>query len=222
MGNGTMTSERQKTSHAGHRVRMRARFREEGLDTFAPHEVLELLLFEFIPGINTNPIAHTLIARFGSVKNVLTAPYEELLEVSGIGPKAAQGIRSVYALMTSEICTSFRRQERLTENDIAFLADWFMEKAPAGSMGLILCGPDRRFRDFVPLRVSPDDSLLSLGAQIVRASAGGSYYLLVKEDFSLVTREKADVLRRITGPGRALLLDVFILEGYRPTPVGEL
>ena len=31
--------------HGGHRKRMRERYRREGLDGFAPHEVLELILF---------------------------------------------------------------------------------------------------------------------------------------------------------------------------------
>lgn len=35
--------------HAKHRERMRTRFLEHGLDNFADHEVLELLLFYAVP-----------------------------------------------------------------------------------------------------------------------------------------------------------------------------
>ena len=35
--------------HDGHRGRMRRRFLENGLDSFADHEILELLLFYAIP-----------------------------------------------------------------------------------------------------------------------------------------------------------------------------
>ncbi len=214
-----MAADAGKNVHAGHRARMRERFMNGGLDSFEPHEVLELLLFQYIPVVNTNPHAHALIERFGSVKNVLTAPYEELMKVPGIGPKAAEGILSVYPIMSQEICVRFREHGLLTKIDLAFLADWFMDWVPAGSMGLLLCGQDRRFRDFVRLRVNPNDLLLDLSTQIVRAARGTSYYLLIKENFSLVTREKAQMLRQITGRGRALMLDVFVLEGCRPTSV---
>ncbi len=75
--------------HSGHRERMRNRFLESGLDGFAPHEVLELLLFYAIPQKNVNPLAHQLLARFGSLSGVLSAPPEQLSQVKGVGPSAA-------------------------------------------------------------------------------------------------------------------------------------
>lgn len=51
------------TVHEGHRQRMRERFCREGLDGFADHEVLELLLFDCIPNGNVNPLAHDLLTR---------------------------------------------------------------------------------------------------------------------------------------------------------------
>ena len=42
-----------------------------------------------MPRANTNPIAHALIKRFGSLKNVLTAPVEELTKVEGVGESSA-------------------------------------------------------------------------------------------------------------------------------------
>lgn len=82
-----------KNLHAGHRKRMRQRFRETGLAGFAEHEVLELLLFYSNPQKNTNPDGHRLINRFGSLKGVLDASYEELQEVEGIGEASATLIR---------------------------------------------------------------------------------------------------------------------------------
>ena len=49
--------------HDGHRERKREQFRQHGLDSFADHEVLELLLFYALPRRDTNPIAHELLAR---------------------------------------------------------------------------------------------------------------------------------------------------------------
>ena len=51
-------------AHDGHRSRMRERFRREGLNGFADHEALELMLFYAIPQRNVNPLAHALLERF--------------------------------------------------------------------------------------------------------------------------------------------------------------
>lgn len=75
--------------HAGHRQRMKERFIQGGLDGFAPHEVLELLLFYAIPQRDVNPLAHRLIERYGSLHAVLEAPADELANTEGIGPNAA-------------------------------------------------------------------------------------------------------------------------------------
>lgn len=75
--------------HAGHRDRLRRRFEREGLNGFAPHEALELLLTYAIPRIDTNGLAHALIGRFGSFGAVLDASKTDLMQVEGIGNRAA-------------------------------------------------------------------------------------------------------------------------------------
>jgi len=75
--------------HNKHRARLRERFRKEGLGHFAPHQVLELLLFYSIPRIDTNPLAHELLQRFGSLRAVMDAPYEQLRAVSGVTENTA-------------------------------------------------------------------------------------------------------------------------------------
>ena len=75
--------------HDGHRQRLKERFLREGLDHFSDVQVLELLLFYAIPRVDTNPIAHNLLACFGSLSQVLEAPVEELEKVPGIGRNAA-------------------------------------------------------------------------------------------------------------------------------------
>jgi DNA repair protein RadC len=75
--------------HDGHRKKMRARFLETGLDAFADHEALELLLYYAIPRKDTNGIAHELMNRYGTLEAVLSAPVEDLMRVEGIGEQAA-------------------------------------------------------------------------------------------------------------------------------------
>lgn len=75
--------------HEGHRERLRERFRQNSLSTFEPHEALELLLSYCIPKRDVNPLAHRLIAHFGSFAQVLDASPDELMQVPGIGAYSA-------------------------------------------------------------------------------------------------------------------------------------
>lgn len=61
------------------RQRMRNRFYKEGIDSFEPHEALEMILYFAIPRHDTNPIAHRLIDHFGSFHAVLEADREDLI-----------------------------------------------------------------------------------------------------------------------------------------------
>ena len=85
--------------HDGHRARRKALFREQGLDPFADHEALELLLFYALPRRNVNPIAHELLRRFGTLEGVFNAPPEALEEVADIGENAATLIALLVPLL---------------------------------------------------------------------------------------------------------------------------
>jgi len=86
---GKPAREESGMEHDGHRERMRERYRTQGLDSFAQHEILELMLFYAIPQRNVNPLAHQLITHFGSLYNVITATPEQLAQVRGVGDYTA-------------------------------------------------------------------------------------------------------------------------------------
>lgn len=75
--------------HEGHRARLKNKLLHGGASSLADHELLELLLFYSIPQKNTNPLAHTLLRTFGSLKNVLLADPADLQQISGIGQHSA-------------------------------------------------------------------------------------------------------------------------------------
>ena len=84
-----MSMQERANMHDGHRERVREKYRQSGLDSFSGHEVLELLLFYANRRGDTNPIAHGLIKRFGSLSAVFEASYDDLIKVDGVGDAAA-------------------------------------------------------------------------------------------------------------------------------------
>lgn len=74
--------------HDGHRRRMKEEFLARP-DSFPDHKLLEILLFYANPRSDTNPIAHALMERFGSLSGVLDATSDELCQVPGVGGHAA-------------------------------------------------------------------------------------------------------------------------------------
>lgn len=82
----------------GHRDRLRQRFRDGGDRALADYELLELLLFRLIPRRDTKPIAKALLARFGSLPEVLGAPVHLLTEVKGVGDSVATELKLTAAI----------------------------------------------------------------------------------------------------------------------------
>jgi len=81
----------------GHRERLRARFREAGSEALADYEMLELILFRAIPQRDVKPLAKTLLQRFGSFAEVISAPPERLKEIGGLGEAAVTEFKIVAA-----------------------------------------------------------------------------------------------------------------------------
>lgn len=86
-----------KPHYTGHRDRLRTRFAENGAKALADYELLELILFRSIPRRDTKPIAKALLARFGTVAEVLSAPIQRLTEIDGIGRSVALDLKIVQA-----------------------------------------------------------------------------------------------------------------------------
>jgi len=61
------------------------------------YELLELALFAAIPRRDTKPLAKALLKRFGSFAEVIAAPRERLLEISGVGESVVHHFKIVEA-----------------------------------------------------------------------------------------------------------------------------
>ena len=121
------------TMHDGHRKRMRERFRKDGLDGFAPHEVLELLLFYGRARGDVNPLAHRLLDAFGTLKGVLEARPEQLMTVEGVGEETATLISLMLPMFrrySACVCEERKRisnRSEAAEYCKAVLAGWRTE-----------------------------------------------------------------------------------------------
>lgn len=82
-----------KNPLAGHRARLRARLEQEPL-AVADYEVLELLLGLALVRKDTKALAHELMNRFKTIRGVLDARFDELVQVPGFGP----GLLSLWRL----------------------------------------------------------------------------------------------------------------------------
>jgi len=87
------TSKKPKPHYHDHRDRLRDKFARRGADAFDDYELLELILFQALPRIDTKPIAKLLLAKFGTLAEVVAAPVEKLTTVKGIGPSAAMHLK---------------------------------------------------------------------------------------------------------------------------------
>ena len=97
---------------------MKERFIKSGLDDFAPHNILELLLFYSIPRGDTNPVAHRLIDTFGSLSGVFDATPEELAKVDGVGENSA-----ILISMIPQIARKYLEDKADTANIVGGCSD---------------------------------------------------------------------------------------------------
>ena len=87
------TKTKKSNIHKDHRSRLKNQFIESGIDALTDIQKLELLLFYAIPQKDTNPIAHSLINEFGTISDVMSASYNELMKVDGVKENTATLIR---------------------------------------------------------------------------------------------------------------------------------
>ena len=110
--------------HAGHRKRMRERFLKTELNGYQPHELLEILLYYGIPRVDTNPVAHALLNRFGSLRGVISADPDQLKQVPGMTESAICLITLLRAMYTHDAGEAFRGKQMESFSDIC---DYFAQ-----------------------------------------------------------------------------------------------
>ncbi len=115
--------------HKDHRKKVREKFYECGLQGMAPHNILELLLFFGIPFKDTNPMAHELINRFGSLSAVFEAKRSDLMQVKGMTENAACLISLILPLYRkySEDLINRKKNFNTTQELVEFLRTLYID-----------------------------------------------------------------------------------------------
>jgi DNA repair protein RadC len=90
--------ETKETPHAKHRERMINKFIQNP-DSFAEHELLEVLLYSVIKRQDTNALAHRILSYFKNLKAVFDADVNTLMKINGVGIKVATHIKTVGLIM---------------------------------------------------------------------------------------------------------------------------
>jgi len=116
--------------HAGHRNRVKERVKDNSIDKFSDHALLEILLFFAITRKDTNETAHKLINEFGSLEGVFKAPYDALLRVEGVGEKTALLIRVVSSIFDRiRLSSANNNKEPMTTDRMKeYLASYYRSK----------------------------------------------------------------------------------------------
>ncbi len=113
-------------SAEGHRERLRQRFLQGGLDAFLDYEIVELLLTLGTPRKDCKEQAKELIEKFGSLKQVLDAPIEELAQVKGIGSANIFGLKLFQEI--AERYSKERARERSVLDSPESVSDYLRNK----------------------------------------------------------------------------------------------
>ncbi len=121
--------EKSTNIHRNHRQKVREKYYASGFRGMAAHNVLEMLLFFGIPYKDTNPIAHDLIDRFGSLPAVFEASRTDLLQIKGMTENAACLITMILPLYQKYSQELLKRRPKFKNIDetAAFLRTLYLD-----------------------------------------------------------------------------------------------
>lgn len=92
-----MINEKETPHYIGHRKRLKEKLLNNGSESLADYELLELVLSIAIPRKDVKPLAKELIGKFKSFGGVITANIKDLKEIKGIGETTIATLKIIEA-----------------------------------------------------------------------------------------------------------------------------
>jgi len=92
----------------GHRSRLREKFLNAGLEGFLNYEIIELLLTLGTPRKDCKQPAKDALKKFKTLRGILEAPAEQLMEIKGIGTHNVFGLKLI-----QEVSRKFLKEKML-------------------------------------------------------------------------------------------------------------
>lgn len=111
--------------HKGHRQRMKRKFLLNGMDAFEQHEALEMLLYYAVPRCDTNPLAHRLLDRFGSISAIFDASVDMLTD-AGLSESTAALLKMIPEFSRLYLDDKYNNRNKIV--DFENLPDYFVNK----------------------------------------------------------------------------------------------
>lgn len=122
-----MKSKPEKPHYAGHRQRLREKFKSNLGEDLPDYELLELILFYLIPRKDVKPISKSLIKKFGDFSGVLNANINELITIDGIQEITAIGLKLFKSSNIRRLKQHIEKQEDILINSFDVLIDYCRE-----------------------------------------------------------------------------------------------
>ena len=116
-----------KHMHEGHRQRMFERYDKTGFEGFSDHEILEMLLFYVFKQKDTNALAHKILEKYSTLRDVFRAPVPNLMQIDGVGKSTARYLNIIGE--TCDFVSKVKDPKKLTsDNTPKFLDKIFRGK----------------------------------------------------------------------------------------------
>lgn len=107
-----------KGIHDGHRERLLKTAYEGGFENLSIYQQVEVILFNFFPRGDMNPLAHRLIDEFGSLANILDADVKDIERVQGMGEMTAIKMKVYLQSFQGYSLSKFESKDVLTRKSL--------------------------------------------------------------------------------------------------------
>jgi DNA repair protein RadC len=105
-----MTKNEKECVHSGHRQRLTDLVSGAGLENVSEIQAVEFLLTYVFPRGDVNPLAHSLLERYGSFSGIIDAEPDDLAKIKGISTQSAKKINLIGEIVDLYYSSKVKRE----------------------------------------------------------------------------------------------------------------